>query len=376
MAQTEMSFGFPRMRKEPGERRDFCPSLISKIAACGARVTLEHGYGSGMGFDEKDFLTGASRACFTTHEETCEQDYVVVLRYPNQEELELIRPGTCLVSMIHYPTRPQRVRYLKSRQIEGISLDSLKDKNGKRLVENLKSVAWNGLEVSFDLLARIYPPPGLAHPDRPPIKVTILGSGGVGCEAVAAAIRYGNRTLHQSLTVAGCPGVIVTVVDFDITNLSEVMLDLLSSTDILVDATQRVDASQVIIPNEWISRLPGHAVILDLAVDPYDFTTNPPSVKGIEGIPGGDLDQFVFEPDDPAYSAIPKNVSTAYRRHVVSCYSWPGIHPRECMQTYSEQLLPILLALIEKGGIGGIDPEGSEIEQSIARAQLTRYPST
>ena len=41
--------------------------------------------------------------------------------------------------MLHYPTRPQRVAYLKSLGIEAISLDSLKDENGRRLIQNLRT---------------------------------------------------------------------------------------------------------------------------------------------------------------------------------------------------------------------------------------------
>ena len=46
-------------------------------------------------------------------------------------------------------------------------------------------------------------------------------------------------------------------------------------------------------------------MILDLSVDPYDCDGELKSVKGIEGVPQGDLDQYVFEPDDPAFQRIP-----------------------------------------------------------------------
>jgi alanine dehydrogenase len=51
-------------------------------------------------------------------------------------------------------------------------------------------------------------------------------------------------------------------------------------------------------------------VILDLSVDPYDFTVSPPEVKGIEGIPEGNLDQYIFAPDDPAYARIDPRIQT------------------------------------------------------------------
>jgi alanine dehydrogenase len=96
-------------------------------------------------------------------------------------------------------------------------------------------------------------------------------------------------------------------------------------------------------------------------------------VKGIEGIPQGNLDKYIFAPDDPVYDQLPECVAARHRRYVVSCYSWPGIFPRECMQVYGHQLQPIMRVLFERGGIERINPAGSFFERAIARAQLSRW---
>ena len=129
--------------------------------------------------------------------------------------------------------------------------------------------------------------------------MTIMGSGGVGAHAVQAAIRYGNPGYHQEMASRGVPGVKVTVVDYDLTPNEGLMQELLRKTDLLIDATQRPDASSVIIPNEWIGLMPEQAVLLDLSVDPYDFNVSPPIQKGIEGIPQGNLDQYVLRQMTP-----------------------------------------------------------------------------
>ena len=142
---------------------------------------------------------------------------------------------------------------------------------------------------------------------------------------------------------------------------------------VLVDATQRLDPSKPVVPNEWLAFLPLHAVILDLSVDPYECEAPQPSVKAIEGIPHGNLDQFIFAPDDPAFDRLPACVNTKNRRHVVSCYSWPGLTPLECMDIYGKQLAPILRTLIQAGGANHINPGGTFFERAIARAMLSRW---
>jgi alanine dehydrogenase len=368
-----INLGLARMHKEPGERRDFLPGFVSRLERYGANVVLEYGYGSGMSFVEQDYRQIAPSITFASRKEVYQQDLVLVLRYPEDDYIREMRPGACLISMLHYPTRPQRVAFLKSLGIEAISLDSIKDDTGRRLVENLRVVAWNGVEAGFRVLRSIYPAPGFGSPNRPPIQVTLLGGGAVGSHVMQAAIRYGDETLRKRMLAAGIPGVMVTTVDYDLTSHESLMSEILSRTDMLVDATQREDPRIPVIPNRWVAHLPSHAVLVDLSVDPYDCETDTVSVKGIEGIPQGNLDRYIFPPDDPAFDNLPECVSTENRRYSVSCYSWPGIYPKQCMEIYGRQLRPLMHVLIEKGKVENIDPEGAFFERAIGRAMLSRW---
>jgi len=370
-----ITIGLARMHLEYGERRDFLPSLVADLEKRGAHVFLEYGYGSGIGFTEADYLKVAPNTQFVSHKDVYQKQIVLVLRCPSNKELDLLQPGACLISMLHYPTRPQRVAQLNSLGIEAISLDSLKDETGRRLIENLRAVAWNGLEVGFQVLHRTYPPPGLESHERDAIQATIVGVGAVGMHAVQAASRYGKVKLWQDLAARGVPGVQVTAIDYDLTKQEEFMKEILPRTDILVDATQRPDPSQIVIPNEWIGLMPEHAVLVDLSVDPYDCSANPVEVKGIEGMPQGNLDQYVFMPNDKVYDHIPECVSVKHRRHAVSCYSWPGLHPKQCMALYGAQIRPIFRTIIERGGIQNINPQGRYFERAVGRALLSRWES-
>jgi alanine dehydrogenase len=371
--REKLHIGLPQMYKEPGEKRDFLPPFVAWLHNKGAAVVLEHGYGSEMGFSEQDYLSLAPDIRFVPHKEAYRQDYVLVLRYPTDDEIRLMHPGACLLCMLHFPTRPQRVALLHSLGLEAVSLDGLVDDSGRRLIENLRLVGWNGTEAAFNTLQKIYPHPGFDSPQRPPIQVTLLGAGAVGSHVVQAAVRYGDENLRMKMAAAGIPGVQVNVIDYDITPYEKIMQGILSHTDILVDATQRPDPRFPVITNDWIAYLPEHAVLLDLSVDPYQCSTEPFYVKGIEGIPQGNLDQYVFAPDDPAYDEVPPCIPTRHRRFAVSCYSWPGIYPKTCMETYGRQLRPIMHVLIERDGIENINPRGRYFERAIARAQLSRW---
>lgn len=370
MSEIKKNIGLPRMHLEPGERRVFLPDFVASLIDMDYIVTLEHDYGSSLGLSDNDYLTDADQIRFSNLEEVYQQDYVLVLRYPGEKMVGKMKPDACLISMLHYPTRPKRVGILESLSLQAISLDTIKDDDGRRLVENLASVAWNGLKISFDQLRKVYPEPGFEHPQRPPIRVTLIGAGAVGQHVIQAAVSYGDSKLRQNLAKLNVPGVMVNVIDYDLTNHAEVMKDIFSKTDILVDATQRPDPSKPVVPNNWLAWLPNHAVITDLAVDPYKLDTHPPVVRGIEGIPQGSLDKYLFNPDDPDWDlTVPKSIQSSQRRTVVSCYSWPGIFPQDCMEHYGKQLKPLMRRLINTG-YDGLSLSGDYLERALYRGTL------
>lgn len=370
MSSSNFSIGLPRMHLEPGEKRVFLPEFIAELQKIGFEVILEHEYGSSIGLTDQDYLKFAERTKFTNLEQIYQQDHILVLRYPGDELVRMIKPGACLISMLHYPTRPQRVALLSFQGIHAISLDSIKDDSQRRLVENLPSVAWNGMRISMEALKDVYPGSGFEHPQRPALRVTLVGAGAVGKHVIQAAVSYGDPQFRQKMFLEDVPGVMVQVIDYDLTKHADIIREIFSNTDILVDATQRPEPSQPVIPNAWIAWLPEHAIITDLSVDPYTLDTHPPVVRGIEGIPQGSLDKYVFHADDPEWDlTVPPSIPSTERRTVVSCYSWPGIFPEACMEHYAKQLLPLMKRLFKKG-YAGISPQGDFFERAINRATL------
>lgn len=367
-----VTIGLPRMHKEPGEHRVFLPTLTAFLERVGAReIVVEEGYGAEMGLDPDDYRRTTKRVRQGNLDECLSQDVIVVLRCPNESLLRRIRQGATLVSMLHYVTRPGRVALLRSQGIRGVSLDGVVDDHGRRLVEDLRAVAWNGVRAAFDVLSRRMP--DFARPGRRPLRVLTLGPGAVGGQVVQAAARYGDPSLHARLAAEGVAGVEQTFLDWDVTRDAAGLAERLARTDLLVDATARPDPTRLIVRNEWIGAMPEHAVILDLAVDPYDFARDPPAVKGIEGVPEGNLDKYVFFPEDPIYGLMDARISTRNRRAALSCYSWPGVAPRENMEIYSKQIEPVLRVVVERG-LDAIDVEhGTIFERAVARADLYRW---
>lgn len=365
------SIGFPRMRHEAGEKRVFLPEFIHHLVGFGVQVYIEEGYGARSGFSFEDYKRANPNIHMCDREKAFQQDVTMILRSPKPEEFQLVKRGATLISMLHYPTRPIRVARLKKLGINAISLDSIANDDNIRLVENMKAVAWNGLEAAFDWLEKIWP--DLIRPDKKPVQVLIIGAGMVGKHAVEAVTKLGNIERNNDHMASNGPGAAALSVGRNVARNAATMETLFRQADILVDATQRRDSSKPVVPNEWIAWLPEHAVVVDLSVDPYTLDADPPVVRGVEGIPQGNLNQYVFPADDPKWdSLVPASIPSAHRRTTVTCYSWPGVHPEACMQHYARQLEPLIYHLFKKG-YGGISIHGDYFERALYRGTLKAW---
>jgi len=207
---------------------------------------------------------------------------------------------------------------------------------------------------------------------RDPYNVVIYGIGNLGINAGRSCFKYLGEKISAHSDFADIPGFIVTYIEKDSLKSKDDIRRIFSCTDLLIDATKRIDFTTYIITNDLIGCLKDEAIILDLTADPYFENTTSLQVKAFEGIPYGTLDKYVFETNAEEYDDIPKAVKTEFRRVTVSCNAWPGIFPEISMKIYEEQLEPFLDVMIKKGYDISINSENS-YERSLYRSTMKYF---
>lgn len=361
------TLGFPIIRNFPGDIREFTPGLFKQLNKFDQELILETGYGSRLGFTEKDYLDVCPRIKFADRETVFHQDMLVTLKNPELEDLETLNDGSALFTMIHYGTRPRCVSLIQRKKLESFSMDALVDDQGLRTFVDYFGTAFAACETGFEVFKQTRK--DFNDPERKPYVATVVGAGGVAQNCVRSFEILSDRELYAKKL----PGLITQVITRSITMDPGNLKEVLKKTDILVDATKRPRSDFYILTNEAIGYLPEDAIIIDVAADPYDPTQTPMQVKAFEGTVKGTNSQKVFYPDDPEYDKIPAGIETKNRRINVSCDAWPSIHPLESI-TYYEPIMMNYLNILLTKDTKDIDGESSNVfERSLYRSTISYF---
>lgn len=358
------SIGFPRIKNYSGDVRDFLPSLFSYFKQFNdIGIFAEKSYGSGLGLTETDYLKENNNIQFVSAEDVYQKDLIIILKMPDLSELEKLKDGCSLFTMCHFSTRPAYVELFKRKNIFALSMDGIVDDYGKRLFVDYFRTAFNGSVLAFEELKKSYD--YFYSNNRQPIYITILGVGMVAQNCAKSFEILGDEAFLDK----NIPGVIMQLLPRTITNNEAIMATLLKQTDILVDATKRIETHKYVLKNEILAHLPKHSIILDITADRYDSE----QVKPIEGTVLGNLKSCIIYPDDNRYETLPEGVNSANRRITVSCDAWPGTTPMESIKFY-ELLIKDYLNVIMSKKLSDIDLNSNNFfERALYKGTLNYF---
>jgi len=364
------SIGLPTMHKEEGEKRAFLPSFIKMLNKYDVDIYIDEDYGNKMGYKSDDYVAQNCSVKIASHDEVYMQDLVIVLKSPSLDELDKMKENCALISMLHYESRSTLRKRIVQNKIMSFSMDSVINDSNQRMVATYEQTAWGGVCTAIDEMEKRRS--DFYCTKRDPYNVVIYGIGNLGINAGRSCFKYLGEKISAHSDFADIPGFIVTYIEKDSLKSKDDIRRIFSCTDLLIDATKRIDFTTYIITNDLIGCLKDEAIILDLTADPYFENTTSLQVKAFEGIPYGTLDKYVFETNAEEYDDIPKAVKTEFRRVTVSCNAWPGIFPEISMKIYEEQLEPFLDVMIKKGYDISINSENS-YERSLYRSTMKYF---
>lgn len=172
---------------QPGETRvSATPTTVAALIKLGYDVVVDSGAG-----DASSFSDGAYTEAGATIGDARSADIVFGVNAPSTEQLDGMKPGATLVSLLAPALSPDRVEDLARRPITALSMDAVPRISRAQSLDVLSSMAniagYRAVIEAAHVFGRFFTGQVTAAGKVPPAKVLVVGAGVAGLAAIGAA---------------------------------------------------------------------------------------------------------------------------------------------------------------------------------------------
>ncbi|MFM6023225.1 MAG: Re/Si-specific NAD(P)(+) transhydrogenase subunit alpha [Dolichospermum sp.] len=176
------------------------PETVAKLVKQGLEVFVEAGAGEKAFFSDADYETAGAKIISDSAQLWREADILLKVSPPqtredSQAEIELLKPGSVLISFLNPLGNPVIAQQLANRQITALSMELIPRSTRAQSMDALSSQAslagYKAVLIAAAALPKYFPMLTTAAGTIAPAKVFIMGAGVAGLQAIATARRLG-----------------------------------------------------------------------------------------------------------------------------------------------------------------------------------------
>ena len=323
-----MRVGAPREVKTHEYRVGLTPTSVRELVAHGHEVVVEAGAGAGIGAADAAYEKAGARIG-----DPWQAELVVKVKEPQADERRRLREGQVLFAYLHLAPDPAQAQELLDRRVIGIAYETVtRPGGGLPLLAPMSEVAGRmAIQVGAGCLEKARGGMGIllgGVPGVAPAKVTILGAGVAGANAVRIAVGCGARVYALDKSVEALRRLehefgarVVTVYSSRDAIEQHVLSADLAIGAVLVPGA----AAPKLVSRDLVKAMKPGAAVVDISIDQ-----------------GG-----CFETSHPTTHADPTFVAEGVVHYCVT--NMPGALPRTSTYALNNATLPFVLALADQG---------------------------
>lgn len=190
-----LTLGIPREIFAGEKRVAAVPEAVEKLVKLGFAVTVESGAGHHANFDDAAYTAAGATIQANAAELYQAADVVFKVRAPSPQEINLIKPGSTLVSFIWPAQNPELMQQLAAQQLTVLAMDSVPRISRAQKLDALSSMAniagYRAVIEAAHHFGRFFTGQITAAGKVPPAKVFVIGAGVAGLAALGAAVSLG-----------------------------------------------------------------------------------------------------------------------------------------------------------------------------------------
>ncbi|MEB3048214.1 Re/Si-specific NAD(P)(+) transhydrogenase subunit alpha [Mycolicibacter sp. MYC123] len=172
---------------QPGETRvSATPATVAALTKLGYDVVVDAGAGEASSFADAAYVEAGA-----TVGDARAADIVFGVNAPSTEQLDAMKPGATLISLLAPALHPERVEDLARRPITALSMDAVPRISRAQSLDVLSSMAniagYRAVVEAAHVFGRFFTGQVTAAGKVPPAKVLVVGAGVAGLAAIGAA---------------------------------------------------------------------------------------------------------------------------------------------------------------------------------------------
>jgi H+-translocating NAD(P) transhydrogenase subunit alpha len=196
-----MKLAVPRELRRGERRAALVPESVKKLVKAGIEVAVERGAGAASFFPDEAYREAGATLEGDVRILLADADLVLKVNAPEPHaalgvhEVDLLRPGSLLLTTLLPVRHLDAVRRLAERHITAFSTDALPRSTRAQAMDTLSSMAsiagYRAVLLAANELPRYFPMFMTAAGTVLPAKVFVIGAGVAGLQAIATARRLG-----------------------------------------------------------------------------------------------------------------------------------------------------------------------------------------
>ena len=190
-----MKIGVPKEVKRGERRVAIIPETVKRLAAKGITVAVEGGAGAAAWFSDEEYRSAGATVEPSADPVLGVADLVVKIHPPTLAEVERVRPGTAVISLLYPQVNADLVRLLAAKSVAAIAVDQIPRTTLAQTMDVLSSqstvAGYRAVILAAQALPKFFPMLMTAAGTVAPARVLVLGAGVAGLQAIAVARRLG-----------------------------------------------------------------------------------------------------------------------------------------------------------------------------------------
>lgn len=198
VSATPLTVGVPRERLAGERRVALVPEVVEELARLGVSVVVESGAGDGAFYDDDAFSLAGAQIEAQPVDLYRQASILARVQPPTPEEIELMRPGSLLISFLDRSRDAELLPLLEKQGVIAFSFNAVPRVTRAQAMDAMSSMStvggYKAVLLAANASGRFFPLLMTAAGTVPPARVVVIGAGVAGLQALATARRLGAVT--------------------------------------------------------------------------------------------------------------------------------------------------------------------------------------